>query len=286
MKGGQHVGMACGVVGDPILGSERAGVEEDGSRRMVEPPKRVKTVHDQVKYMEEKLLYYFPSDDDREDILEDFKRVVGSIHKIGLNSKNIGHYDYFIIRLAARRKIPIRELTEEEVGRITDKEVEGLIWKKVQRNHKHQSKHKREVMEAMNKEKDKQYKKYIRDREAYKWVTVPKIKRKPEDIKTPEVLQRMDDLLYGKIFPPLGWDTSLEGNKEWGEILWYKEPEPESPFRSKMRAPFSLRPAGKEDAKRYREEDKTLYRENPRGQLVPEGDVSQSVVTLTIRPLL
>ena len=63
---------------------------------MVEPPKRAKTVHEQVKYMKEKLLYYFPSDDDREDILEDFKRVVGSIHKIGLNSKNIDHYDYFI----------------------------------------------------------------------------------------------------------------------------------------------------------------------------------------------
>ena len=61
---------------------------------MVEPPKRVKAVDDQVKYMKEKLLYYFPSDDDREVILEDFKRAIDSVRK------NIGHYDYFITYVA------------------------------------------------------------------------------------------------------------------------------------------------------------------------------------------
>ena len=60
-------------------------------------------------------------------------------------------------------------------------------------------------MEAMNKEKDRQYEEYIRDREAYRWVTVSKIKRRPEDMKTPKVLEEMDDLLYGETFPSLGW---------------------------------------------------------------------------------
>ena len=84
---------------------------------MVKPPNRARSVHDQGKFMEEKLFYDFPSSDDREVILEDFKilRVIDSIRKTGPNRENISHYDYFIIRPAARRKIPLKELTEEEV---------------------------------------------------------------------------------------------------------------------------------------------------------------------------
>ena len=80
---------------------------------------RKTSVHDQHKFMEDKLQNYGISGDGVRQILEDFGEVnetmEGKMKKI-----NIGHYEFFMIRLAARRGIEIRELTEDEVRKVKD----------------------------------------------------------------------------------------------------------------------------------------------------------------------
>ena len=102
----------------------RRDVDKDGN---ILPPPRPgeNTKYDQDKFMNDKLLRYFSSDSDRETILEDFRKVRDMMYELRLNSgKNIGHYEYLIIRPACRNEIEIRELTEEEVSRMRERKIE------------------------------------------------------------------------------------------------------------------------------------------------------------------
>ena len=56
--------------------------------------------------------------------------------------------------------------------------------------------------------KDEELRKYKDDRENYDWVKVPKLKTKLEDIRTPKVLVRMNEILYGRggVYEKLGWE--------------------------------------------------------------------------------
>ena len=91
---------------------------------------RKRSEHDQDTFMRDELLEYKISSEGVERILEDFGRVKEVIYDNDLlaegnletnkeakkkKKRSIGHYEFFILRLAARRGIEIKALSAEEM---------------------------------------------------------------------------------------------------------------------------------------------------------------------------
>ena len=123
-----------------------------------------KSVHDRGKFMRDKLIDYGVSYENAELILEDFAKVKEVLESLNDGKKNIGHYDFLILRLASRRGIEIKEPTEEELVRIKDNKVERLIWKKVSKDKSYQG-NSREAQQMRNDRKELEFSKYLENRD-------------------------------------------------------------------------------------------------------------------------
>ena len=117
---------ACGADNGPVLVHEVVRRGEDDNKVWVTPTHKKRSVYDQGGSMRDKLLEYNISkergEDYRDKILEDFQKVQGA-----LNGKNISSYDYYILRLPARRGIQIIPLPKEEVRHRENYQREKMV---------------------------------------------------------------------------------------------------------------------------------------------------------------
>ena len=201
---GRMVCTSYGVMGEPILNNERVVREEDGTKRVVKSTRKKKTEYNRVNTMKDKLLGYNITGEAREGILEEFIKVLIVLDGRG-EGKNIGSYDYFIIRLASRQGINLQPLTEEMVEYRKNKGIEKRIEESVRSKYRGLPYNKKRTEEMWDEIHEEIEKVKSGEKDAPE---VPKIKPAPVDIKTTGTLNRLDKMVYGKcgVFEALGWE--------------------------------------------------------------------------------
>ena len=101
--------------------------------------------------MRDKLSEYNIREEDRETILEDFKKVLIALDKRTSKPYHIGSYDYFILRLASRRGIEIKGLTKEKVEYRESREMEQRVEESVKSRYRGLSYNKKRTEEMWDK---------------------------------------------------------------------------------------------------------------------------------------
>ena len=213
---GHKVCTSCGVVGDPVFVREVVKRDEDGNRLWVRPTNRKRTSHDRAKSMEDKLLDYKISEENREAILKDFKKILVVLDKRTSKPYSVGNYDYLILRLASRRGIEVGTLTPDEIEYRREQGVDKMVEKSVRSKYRGLPYDKKRTEDMWDEIRSRQEKVKTGEVEA----PVVKIKSGPVDTKTPETLRRMDGILYGEsgVYETLGW-KSVPGDKYHNEYV-------------------------------------------------------------------